>query len=316
MRARLSRRQVLGYTASAAACTFAGSRASAADFSLSLNPLGDGVCAFTGASEMMTPANHGAICNVGLVVGNDAAAVIDSGGSLVEGSALLRAVRTITDRPIRYLINTHMHPDHIFGNAAFKETGAAIVGHRNLPAALEARGAFYLQSYRRQLGDALMEGIEIIPPTMLVGDRMDIDLGGRTLSLRAWEPAHTDNDLTVQDSTTGILFTGDLVFLEHLPTLDGSLLGWMRQLDELAAVRASSAIPGHGPAPAAWPDAIAPERRYFERLAADLRAAIKSGVPLADAVKTAAQTERAGWQLFDEYNERNATTGYAELEWE
>lgn len=308
-----TRRQLLGYAASA---SLVGMPARAAEFKPGLRLLAEGVYGFTGAEEMMGPANRGAICNVGLVVGSEAAALIDSGGSYLEGVALLDAVREITDRPLRYLVNTHMHPDHIFGNAAFKETGAQIVGHANLPAALEARGTFYLQSYRRQLGEELMRGVEIIPPKLLVPDRMELDLGGRALELRAWQPAHTDNDLTVFDAASGILFSGDLVFLEHLPTLDGSLLGWMRQLDELAAIPATGVVPGHGPTPSAWPDAIAPERRYFDVLANDLRAAIKAGVPLAKAVGVAGQSERAKWKLFDEYNERNATAAYAELEWE
>ncbi|RFC66780.1 MULTISPECIES: quinoprotein relay system zinc metallohydrolase 2 [Mesorhizobium] len=308
----LTRRQILGWAASSA-LIHTPARAAVEP---KLSALADGVYAFTGAEEMMEPANQGAICNVGLIVGTESAALIDSGGSYLEGVELLRAVREITDKPLRYLINTHMHPDHIFGNAAFKETGAQIVGHTNLPAALEARGAFYLQSFRRQLGEELMRGVEIIPPTVLVADRTELDLGDRKLDLRAWQPAHTDNDLTVMDRTSGTFFAGDLVFLGHLPTMDGSLLGWMRQLDELAAIAASGVVPGHGPSPSAWPDAIAPERRYFETLASDLRAAIKAGVPLAEAVTTAGQSERAKWKLFDEYNERNATTAYAELEWE
>ncbi|HWK66250.1 MAG TPA: quinoprotein relay system zinc metallohydrolase 2 [Rhizobiaceae bacterium] len=273
-----------------------------------------GVFAFQGVDELMTSANRGAIANLGLVVGNDAAAVIDSGGSMIEGYALVEAVRKVTDRPVRYLINTHMHPDHIFGNAAFPD--AAVVGHRNLPAALEARGAFYLRSYRNQLGEALMKDITIVPPTLLVEDQLELDLGGRKLELKAWQPAHTDNDLTVRDIASGTFFAGDLVFMGHLPTLDGSLLGWMRQMETLDAVDARRVVPGHGPSPADWPAALSAERRYFDVLASDVRQAIADGVPLAEAVKTAGGSERAHWALFDDYNERNATAAYAELEWE
>ncbi len=281
-----------------------------------VHEIAEGVFAFRGADEMMTAANEGAIANLGFVVGADAVAVVDSGGSAVEGRKLLDAVRAVTHKPIRYLINTHMHPDHIFGNAVFRDAGAAIVGHRNLPAALEARGSFYLRSFREQIGAAMMEDIEILPPSVLVDDRLELDLGSRLLELRAWAAAHTDNDLTVFDRNTRTLFAGDLVFLRHLPTLDGSLLGWMRQLPELAGMEATSVVAGHGPIPAEWPGALKGEQRYFEALAGDLRKAIAAGVPLAEAVRMAAQAERDNWDLFDEYNERNATAAYAELEWE
>lgn len=279
-----------------------------------MREIANGVFTFQGVNELMTPVNQGAIANVGLVVGNDAAAVIDSGGSMVEGRALANAVKEITDRPVRYLINTHMHPDHIFGNAAFPD--ATVVGHRNLPSALEARTAFYLRSYRNQLGDALMKDVAIVPPALLVDDQLELDLGDRKLELRAWQPAHTDNDLTVRDFTSGTFFAGDLVFMGHLPTLDGSLLGWMRQMEALAAVDARRVVPGHGPSPTDWPAALTAERRYFEALAGDVRQAIADGVPLAEAVKTAGRGERERWALFDDYNERNATAAFAELEWE
>lgn len=293
---------------------FAAPAASAPPFKL--KQIARGVYAYGGVNQPMTPENRGAIANLGLVVGDSAAAVIDSGGSLAEAHAFRQAIAEVTDRPLRYLIATHMHPDHIFGNALFRDEGAAVVGHHNLPAALEARGAFYLQSYRRQLGASLMQGIEIVPPTVLVTDRLSLDLGGRTLELEAWQAAHTDNDLTVFEPASRTLFTGDLAFIGHLPTLDGSLLGWIGQLDRLGAIDAAAAVPGHGPVPSSWPQALADERRYFEVLATDLRAAIAAGVPLAEAVETAGRSERDRWDLFDEYNQRNATAAYAELEWE
>jgi quinoprotein relay system zinc metallohydrolase 2 len=295
-------------------CCLARAALAAGEITFDMREISSGVFAFQGVNELMRPANQGAIANLGLVVGSDAAAVIDSGGSMAEGRALANAIRKITDRPVRYLVNTHMHPDHIFGNAAFPK--ATVVGHRNLPAALEARGTFYLRSYRNQLGEELMKDIMIVPPTLLVEDRLELELGGRKLELQAWQAAHTDNDLTVLDLASSTLFAGDLVFTEHLPTVDGSLLGWMRQMDALGAVDARQVVPGHGASPADWPVALVAERRYFEVLAGDIRQAIADGRPLAEAVKTAGLGERAHWELFDDYNERNATAAYAELEWE
>jgi quinoprotein relay system zinc metallohydrolase 2 len=283
---------------------------------LSLAPIADGVLSFSSAYALMTEANQGAICNLGAIIGDEAVAVVDSGGSLMEARSFIAAIKTFTEKPIRYAINTHMHPDHVFGNAAFRDIGAKIVGHHNLPRALSDRQDFYLKRFRDLMGNAAMTGVEIVAPSLLVDDRLMLDLGQRKLELRAWKPAHTDNDLTVYDTNSRTLFGGDLVFTHHLPTLDGSLLGWMRQLDELAAIPAARIVPGHGAVSTAWPLDLDAERTYFEVLARDLRKSIADGQVISEAVKTAAQSERGKWELFDEYNERNALTAFAELEWE
>jgi glyoxylase-like metal-dependent hydrolase (beta-lactamase superfamily II) len=165
------------------------------------------------------------------------------------------------------------------------------------------------------LGDELMADVTIVLPTQVVEREARIDLGDRVLVLRAWRASHTDNDLTVLDETTGTLFAGDLVFLRHLPVLDGSLKGWLAAIDELAAIPARRVVPGHGPV-APWPAALEDERRYLQRLAQDVRAAIKRGETIAAVSQSAAESERTRWELFDESNARNATAAYAELEWE
>ena len=260
-------------------------------------------------------ANGGDIANLAFIIGEDSVAVIDTGTTLAIGERLLAAVRARTDKPVSHVINTHMHPDHVLGNAAFSQTGAVFVGHRNLPAALAARVDSYTANMGAILGLDPARGFGAVLPGLLVEDETRLDLGGRVLLLKAWGVAHTDNDLTVFDATTGTLITGDLLFERHLPVVDGRLLGWLKAMPEMERLAATQVVPGHGKAPLPWPAALAKQKLYLETLAADLRAAIKSGVPISKAVSIGAPSP-VDWDLIADFHPRNATAAYSELEWE
>jgi quinoprotein relay system zinc metallohydrolase 2 len=316
MGARLSRRGALALGAGglAAGVGLAGRRA-AGGTPLPVTEVAPGIFVHRGGHELAGAGNLGAIANVGFVVGRDAVAVIDSGGAARGGARLRAAIRELTALPIGYVIASHVHPDHLLGHAAFLEDRPTFVGHARLPAALAMRGQYYLDNLADELG-ALAEGTAIVAPTLTVAEQASIDLGGRMLRLVAHATAHTDNDLSVFDEATGTLWLADLLFMERVPVIDGSLLGWLGVLEAVQAWSAARAVPGHGPASAPWPTAARAQVRYLERLRDDIRALIARGGTIEEAVTEAGADERASWRLFDFYHGRNVTAAFAELEWE
>ncbi len=269
-----------------------------------------------GVTEDASAGNFDAIANLGFIIGRDAVAVIDPGGSLHDGRRLQLAIRARTQLPIRYVVLSHIHPDHIFGAAAFSEAGVTFVGHAALPSLLAARGEFYRAGLAKLLGAA--ETGDVVVPTLLVqkGEPVELDLGGRSLKLTAHPPAHTDCDLSVLDKQSGILLTSDLLFVGRVPALDGNLTGWLAELAALRTSGVRQAVPGHGPALVPLEEALAPLERYLTVLRDETRAAIAKGLPIEDAATTVAQSERARWPLFDAYNGRNVIEAYRRLEWE
>ena len=281
-----------------------------------VNEVAPGVFVHQGRYEIFTPRNSGDTSNAGFIVGRDGVAVIDTGGSPRVGAALLAAIRARTKLPIKYVITTHMHPDHGFGNVAFEGEKPTFVGHAKLPRALAARAERYLAINKELLGDAF-EGTRIVPPTELVKDRLEVDLGDRKLLIEAHATAHTDNDVTVLDEKTGTMFLGDLLFAKHVPALDGSIRGWLALIGKLEARNdVKLAVPGHGPASMPWPSALAAEQRYLNKVADDVRVMIKQGKTLAEAAEAAGMSEKDAWVLFKEYHARNVSAAFAELEWE
>jgi quinoprotein relay system zinc metallohydrolase 2 len=267
-----------------------------------------------GVDEDATAQNEDEIANIGFIVGRDAVAVIDPGGSLIDGERLRMTIKQITQLPIKYVVMSHVHPDHVFGAPAFEKDHPQFVGHARLPRALALRETFYRERLEQTLGKGNAGGV--VAPTLLVQDRAEIDLGDRVLALTAHGVAHTDCDLSVLDRKTGTLLPADLLFVRRVPSLDGSLRGWLQQLQHLKSLRAQRAVPGHGPTSVNWPSGAADLERYLGILLRETKDAIAKGIDLEAAVGKVAQTERSRWKLFDDYNGHNVIQAFKELEWE
>jgi quinoprotein relay system zinc metallohydrolase 2 len=308
----LTRRQALLGLLSSAACVRA--MAAGPTAPKPFVEVANGIFVRSGVDEDASAANGDAIANVGFIIGKASVATMDAGGSLEDGEALRAAIRARTSLPVRYVILSHVHPDHVFGAPAFLADKPEFVGHSRLPNALALRGDYYRARLESELGKA--RAGSVVAPTMLIEHTANIDLGDRVLTLTAHPPAHTDNDLSVVDTHTGTLLASDLLFARRIPSLDGSLRGWLRELQVLKGIRASRAVPGHGPASVDWPSSAAPLERYLNTLLTETRAAIARGVTIEDAVNIVGQSERGKWALFDDYHGRNVTQAYKELEWE
>lgn len=283
---------------------------------LTVTELAPGVFVHVGIHAGATPENQGAIANVGFVIGEHCVAVIDSGGSFAEGVALRSAIKTRTALPVCYVINTHVHPDHVYGNAAFAADRPHVVGHRNLAASMRARQAYYVGYLERTLGAAQAAQSVAVPPDMAVDTEQSIDLGGRRLRLRAWPTAHTDNDLTVLDEQTGTFWSGDLLFRERIPVIDGKVTGWLAVMDDLQQIPVARVVPGHGAPGNDWAALLAPQRRYLTAVRDGVRAALKAHRTITQATAAVGMEERGKWALFDDFHAHNVTVVFTELEWE
>lgn len=283
-----------------------------------LHQIAPGIWVRQGEIAQITAENRGRIANLAVVIGDARVAVIDAGSSRSEGQALYAAIRRLTDKPISHLVLTHLHPDHVFGASVFAEAGASVTASERMPQAMQARGASYLANMLRILGPAEMMGTAITPPDLLVTDGLSIDLGGRDLRLATVATAHTDNDLVARNSTTGTLFTGDLVFRGLTPVVDGSISGWLLWMEE-GPGDAGLVVPGHGEVAEDWKLAVAKQYDLLIKLAGLVRDAIAAGKPMSVTVPEivgALQAARGEWVAFDETIARDATAAFKELEWE
>jgi quinoprotein relay system zinc metallohydrolase 2 len=280
-----------------------------------LSELAPGVFVHLGRQLALDVPGHDDIANTGFIIGDKCVAVIDTGGSATIGRELRAAIGKRTALPVCYVINTHVHVDHVLGNAAFDGEGVSFVGSARLSEAIARSRDFFVKEYADDLASA-PGARQVIGPDVLVEDELVLDLGARQLQLHAWPAAHTDCDLTVYDPKSGTLWTGDLLFRGRLPALDGSVKGWLSVLDAMKGMKAKLAVPGHGPATHDLAAAIVPERRYLQALADGVRRELAKAESVDDAIEHVAAAEKPHWALWDKVHAHNVVRAYQELEWE
>lgn len=211
-----------------------------------LQRISEHVYAYVNAKNASPATSYGA--NTGLVVGRDAALVIDTLISAKQADRFLADIRKVTDKPVKYVVNTHHHLDHAWGNCRFVKRGAVVIGQENALSHIQedARSLAHPEGYGLNAKD--MEGTTLQGPTITFPDSLTIDLGGVTVELRYLGTTHTDDSITAYVPQDKVMFAGDILFSHYHPFLgEGDLPHWQQVLTELEKTPATKIIPGHGP---------------------------------------------------------------------
>ncbi len=276
----------------------------------------DGIYVHYGQHLDVDEGYQGDICNIGFILGKSAIAVIDTGGSPEVAQKLKNFIQQNFSQPIKYVINTHPHLDHIYGNKVFLDLNPTFIGHEQLKKAMRFRKDLYTKLNQQYL-HLMYDQIPQVEPTetVAIAKPLTIDLGERVLKLEAFEKSHTEADVTVHDENTNTFWSGDLIFNERTPVIDGDIHGYLRVLKNLQEKQLDMVVPGHGKSGPAN-ILINQMQHYLEVLRDDVRKSIDAGISLEKTMTSAAQSEEKNWQLFKIQNKRNINRIYPEMEWE
>jgi len=290
-------------------------QASGAEQDFNIAEIADGNYLHKGLHVSIDDSKHDDIANIGFIVGEQCIAVIDSGGSINIGQQLLKKIRSISEKPICYVINTHVHFDHFLGNKAFVEEKPTFVGHQELAEEVERNRAFFLEQFKNDLGPN-PEASSIVGPDMLIDKSTSLDIGNRTLTLMPYPVSHSHSDLIVIDNKTNTLWAGDLIFRERIPSLTGSLIGWVKVITELSKLEPNLVIPGHGSVAKSMSVAIQQQQGYLHKLLTETRKAVADGMFLNEAADKIDKDNQSGWLLHKFQHPTNVSRAFTELEWE
>ena len=187
--------------------------------------------------------------NAGIIIGKNGIVVVDTLISSKAAKRFIRDIRAISRKPIKYVINTHYHLDHAFGNCEFTKLGAVIVAQENDKKAMESSGEETLKNISWfKLTEDDMKGTKLAYPTLSYGDKMEIDLGDQKVELIHARYSHTEGDTLVYLPGKKIIFAGDVLFTNYHPFIgEGNIDEWAKELEEIKSMDVEKIIPGHGP---------------------------------------------------------------------
>ena len=269
-----------------------------------------------GVSALGSSANRNFISNAAFVVTPEGVLVVDALGSPVLARELLAEIRRITPAPVRYVVLTHYHADHIYGLQAFKDAGATIIAHKDGQIYMNSdTAALRLQASREELGPAVDATTRLVAADRWIDSRTTLQMGGLDFVLQPAGPAHTPEDLVVWVPQLKLLIAGDLVFRGRIPFVGQADSGrWITALDTLLAFDAAVIVPGHGPVSQSARADLELTRDYLVYLRQTMGEAARNMDPFEEAYARTDWSRFEKLPLFGAANRINAYNTYLLME--
>ncbi len=256
---------------------------------------------FRGEAGMASAANKGFMSNAGFIITNDGVVVFDALGTPALGEAMRAAIGAVTSQPVRRVIVSHYHADHVYGLQAFKAGGAEIWAHEKGRHAVSSDAALERLAQRRAtLAPWVDDATRLVAADRWLsfkdGKRLDFELGGVRFRIMDVSGAHSDDDLMLFVEEGRVLFAGDLYFTGRIPFVgNADSRQWLVALDQITQAEPAIAIPGHGAAATDTGRDLALTRNYLLHLRRVMGDAVDNMTGFEDAYR------QADWSAFEKY---------------
>jgi len=281
---------------------------------LTLLRLQDGLYAARAENAEATRGNAGEVVPTLVHVTGNGVLVVDPGPHLQWGNRLIAAIRSITAEPIRWVINTHAHPEHVLANAAFArlQPRPAFLASAATASLMRQRCDACLARLTGMLGERVMRGTQIVYPEPALRDGDSLHTGKTTWQIHVHEAAHSASDTVLYAPQRRVLCAGGLVYRQRVPDLqEGSLLGWRRALRSLEPLRADIVI---GTAIGTAAQTLRPTLDYLDTLNDAIAGAISAGGDAPHALDYVPGLAYRDWRNFHPRHALNVARAWRELE--
>jgi len=286
---------------------------SAFDYALKPVRVTPDVHCFFGKPEIMDKTNNGNIVNSCYIDAGEGYVVVDTGPSYAYAESAYKEMKKIKSLPVKLVINTHIHDDHWLGNGFFTQSGVSVVGSDDFLHNVNVQEATRMQN---TISPAAYKGTVSTLPTEIISETTRKKVGNQDIELKIIpRTAHSTKDLVVYLPKSGVLFAGDLVFNDRLPSVKGgNINGWITTLEELESMGALHIIGGHGRNTEKNSSKMTHE--YLTQMRSEIRLAIDSGLGIDETIKKVQMAEYRKIKLYDSMQSGNVEASYRVLEWE